>query len=155
MPYLKYCCEIWGNTYKSRVQPLHIIQKRAIRICQKADFRSHSRPLFYQLGYHWTYQHRMQGFGSLCQERGASRETTSLPTIHVPYAYEVFPTKICQSLIDRTFGSEIRTFKISSVSSTDLIITTATDSFGSISPGSQELNCRYRDEIYGFLLAAG
>ena len=27
----------------------HIIQKRAIRIYQKADFRCHSRPLFYQL----------------------------------------------------------------------------------------------------------
>ena len=49
MPYLNYCCEIWGNTYKSRIQPLHIIQKRAIRICQKADYRSHSGPLFYQL----------------------------------------------------------------------------------------------------------
>ena len=36
MPYLNYCCEIWGNTYKSRIQPLLIIQKRAIRICQKA-----------------------------------------------------------------------------------------------------------------------
>ena len=49
MPYRNYCCEIWGNIYKSRIQPLHIIQKRAIRICQKADYRSHSRPLFYQL----------------------------------------------------------------------------------------------------------
>ncbi len=49
MPYLNYCCDIWGNTYKSRIQPLQIIQKRAIRICQKADFRSHSGPLFYQM----------------------------------------------------------------------------------------------------------
>ena len=24
MPYLNYCCDIWGNTYKSRIQPLHI-----------------------------------------------------------------------------------------------------------------------------------
>ena len=48
-PCLNYCCAIWGNTSTSRIQPLHIIQKRAIRICQKADFRSHSRPLFYQL----------------------------------------------------------------------------------------------------------
>ena len=36
MPYLNYCCEIWGNSYKSRIQPLNIIQKRAIRICKKA-----------------------------------------------------------------------------------------------------------------------
>ena len=49
MPYLNYCCGIWGNTYKSRIQPLHIIQKRAICICKKADYMSHSRPLFYQL----------------------------------------------------------------------------------------------------------
>ena len=49
MPYLNYCCEIWGNSYKSRIQPLHITQKRAIRICQKADYRSHSRQLFYQM----------------------------------------------------------------------------------------------------------
>ena len=49
MPYLNYCYEIWGNTYKSRIHPLHIIQKRGIRICQKADYRSHSRPLFYHL----------------------------------------------------------------------------------------------------------
>ena len=46
MPYMNYCCDIWGNTYKSRIQPLHIILKRAIRICH---YRSHSRPLFYQL----------------------------------------------------------------------------------------------------------
>ena len=49
MPYFNYCCEIWGNTYKCRIYPLHIIQKRAVRICQKADYRSHSRSLFYQL----------------------------------------------------------------------------------------------------------
>ena len=49
LPYLNYCCEIWGNTYKSRVRPLHIIQKRAVRICLKADYRSHTRPMFYQL----------------------------------------------------------------------------------------------------------
>ena len=32
-----------------QLQPLHIIQKRTIRICQKADYRFHSRPLFYEL----------------------------------------------------------------------------------------------------------
>ena len=39
------------NTYTSRIQPLYniyIIQKRAIGICQKADYRSHSS-LFYQV----------------------------------------------------------------------------------------------------------
>ena len=44
--------EFVENTYTSRIQPLHnvyIIQKRAIGICQKADDRSHSRSLFYQV----------------------------------------------------------------------------------------------------------
>ena len=49
MLYLNYCFEIFGNTYKSRIQPLHIIRKRAIRICRKAVYRSHTRRLFHQL----------------------------------------------------------------------------------------------------------
>ena len=49
LPHLNYCCEIWGNTYKSRIRPLHIIQKRAVRIYLKADYRSHTRPMFYKL----------------------------------------------------------------------------------------------------------
>ena len=32
MPYLTYCCEVWGNHYKTRIQSLFILQKRAIRI---------------------------------------------------------------------------------------------------------------------------
>ena len=49
LPYLNYCCEIWGNTYKSRIHPLYIMQKRAIRICGHSDYRAHTRPIFYQL----------------------------------------------------------------------------------------------------------
>ena len=49
LPYLNYCCEIWGNTYKSRIHPLYIMQKRAIRICGNSDYRAHTRPIFYQL----------------------------------------------------------------------------------------------------------
>ena len=37
LPYISYCCEIWGNTYKTRVEPLYIIQKRAIRIILNID----------------------------------------------------------------------------------------------------------------------
>ena len=36
MPYLNYCCEAWGNTYKSRIHPLHMLQKK-----------SHTRPVFH------------------------------------------------------------------------------------------------------------
>ena len=50
MPYLTYCCEVWGNNYKTRIQSLFILQKRAIRIiCLNANYKCHTKPLFYQL----------------------------------------------------------------------------------------------------------
>ena len=32
LPYSNYCRVVWGNTYKSSLRPLCILQKRAIRI---------------------------------------------------------------------------------------------------------------------------
>ena len=46
LPYLCYCLEVWGNTYKSNLQPLYIIQKRALRIVHKSDPRAHTNDLF-------------------------------------------------------------------------------------------------------------
>ena len=65
---------------------------------------------------------RMKG---ISLDTSASNTGTCLPSILAPYAYEVFLTKLCQSSIGPTLGSELRIFKISSISSTDLIITTA------------------------------
>ena len=50
MPYLTYCCEVWGNNYKTRIQSLFILQKRAIRIiCLNTNYKCHTKPLSYQL----------------------------------------------------------------------------------------------------------
>ena len=49
MPYLTYCCEVWGNNYKTRIQSLFILQERAIRICLNTNYKCHTKPLFYQL----------------------------------------------------------------------------------------------------------
>ena len=38
-----------GPTHKTRVQPLYIIQKRAIRICNHLEYRSHTKPAFLKL----------------------------------------------------------------------------------------------------------
>ena len=32
LPYLAYCCEIWGNTYTTNVNCLYVIQKKLVRI---------------------------------------------------------------------------------------------------------------------------
>ena len=48
LPYLYYCSEIWGNTYKSSLQPLCILQKRAIRIIHNVTYHEHTNQLFIQ-----------------------------------------------------------------------------------------------------------
>jgi hypothetical protein len=49
-PYLSYSCIIWANPQKtSNLEVLHKLQKRAARIILYADYRAHSKPLFYKL----------------------------------------------------------------------------------------------------------
>ena len=48
-PYLTYGILIWGNTYKSTLNPLLILQKRAIRTITFSKFDAHSSPIFQQL----------------------------------------------------------------------------------------------------------
>lgn len=37
---------MWGNTYKSSLEPLYILQKRAIRIIHNVSYLEHIDPLF-------------------------------------------------------------------------------------------------------------
>ena len=46
LPHLNYCNEIWGNTYKVHIDKLFILQKRAIRLITKSDYRCPSLPHF-------------------------------------------------------------------------------------------------------------
>ena len=38
LPYLSYCCAIWGNTYISRLNKLIVLQKRAIRLIANVPY---------------------------------------------------------------------------------------------------------------------
>lgn len=49
LPYMTYCVEVWGNTYKTNIYPISILQKRAIRIIHKAPYREPTNPLFIKL----------------------------------------------------------------------------------------------------------
>ena len=46
MPHIKYCNIFWGNTYKSNVSCIYILQKRMIRIICKKHFLHHTNGLF-------------------------------------------------------------------------------------------------------------
>ena len=45
-PYLIYCVTAWGGTYSTHIEPLRIIQKRAIRTINKKPYLYHTEPLF-------------------------------------------------------------------------------------------------------------
>lgn len=48
LPYLSYCVEIWGNTYKTNLQPLCTLQKKAIRIINNTGHLEHTNLLFFK-----------------------------------------------------------------------------------------------------------
>lgn len=47
--YILYCIETWGCAYKTALEPIYILQKKAVRIICNAGYREHSAPLFRQL----------------------------------------------------------------------------------------------------------
>ena len=49
LPYINYCCEIWGITCKGTIEPLIILQKKAIRIVSKVGKYDHTNNLFNKL----------------------------------------------------------------------------------------------------------
>ena len=48
-PYISYGVIIWGNTYKTNIQPIVILQKKAIRIITFSHYRAHTSPIFKRL----------------------------------------------------------------------------------------------------------
>ena len=46
LPYLSYCVEVWGNTYKTKLNSIRSIQKRAIRLVCNVTKYEHTSPLF-------------------------------------------------------------------------------------------------------------
>jgi hypothetical protein len=49
LPYLNYCCEIWGNTLKTNLRPIELLQKKALRIICNASRYECTTPLFERL----------------------------------------------------------------------------------------------------------
>ena len=47
-PYLKYCVEVLGNTYKTNLYSLFIKQKKAIRIVCHGKYLDHASSLFHK-----------------------------------------------------------------------------------------------------------
>ena len=49
LPYLSYCNIIWASTYKTHIQKVVILQKRALRVITLSKYNAHTKPLFLKL----------------------------------------------------------------------------------------------------------
>ena len=48
-PYLTYGIVAWGHTYQSTVNPLFVLQKKALRLITFNNYSAHSNPIFHSL----------------------------------------------------------------------------------------------------------
>ena len=49
LPYINYCCLVWGFTYPTYMNKIEILQKRAIRLVDSQTRLAHSDPIFQSL----------------------------------------------------------------------------------------------------------
>lgn len=49
LPHISYCLEVWGNTYKTNIYPVFLLQKKVIRIVSKAGYLDPTNSLFIKL----------------------------------------------------------------------------------------------------------
>ena len=82
-PFLTYGIIIWGNTYSTTLQPLYILQKKAVRIMTFSSFDEHSTPLFRLL---------------------AIMKLSDLVTFHIAPFMHIFYNKLLPSYFDSFFN---------------------------------------------------
>ena len=86
-PFLTYGIIIWGNTYSTTLQPLYILQKKAVRIMTFSSFDEHSTPLFGLL---------------------AIMKLSDLVTFHIALFMHKFHNKLLPSYFDSFFNPVLR-----------------------------------------------
>ncbi len=49
VPYITYCVEVWGHTYKTNLNSIYRLQKKAVRIVKRVDYYEPTNNLFINL----------------------------------------------------------------------------------------------------------
>ena len=49
LPYITYCNLVWATSAKTNINPIFLLQKKALRICTGSQYLAHTNPLFYEL----------------------------------------------------------------------------------------------------------
>ena len=71
LPYLYYCNLAWGGTYKTDLQRIVILQKRALRIVNNSTYDANTSPIFKELKllkFHDIYLFQLGFFSVFTQE---------------------------------------------------------------------------------------
>ena len=139
-PFITYGIIIWGNTYKTILNPITVLQKKAVRIITFSHFQSHTSPIFKKLNLlklsdivklhtilfmHQYYNDRLpkafNDFFSLVKHkhryntRHASKITYTLPLIrtnHGLHSLRFYGPKLWNSV-----DEELKTLSVSSIKS--------------------------------------
>ena len=135
-PYLLYCNLSWGGTYMCHLKPLFLLQKRAIRVINGADYLAHTNPLFLSSGilkledlHIFNLCVHIYKFRNLYSEREHDHNTRStgnlVPTFQrtnltqrslfycAPLAWNVLPSDVKNSSSVRTFKKNLKFYLIS------------------------------------------
>ena len=139
-PFITYSIIIWGNTYKTILNPITVLQKKAVRIITFSHFQSHTSPIFKKLNLlklsdivklhtilfmHQYYNDRLpkafNDFFSLVKHkhryntRHASKITYTLPLIrtnHGLHSLRFYGPKLWNSV-----DEELKTLSVASIKS--------------------------------------
>ncbi len=89
LPYLNYCVEVWGNTYKTTINSLIILQKLAVRILHNAGYFGLTNILF--------LKSHILNFADLMKYKTAQ--------IMYRARYKVLPDNVQKIFLDKDVGS--------------------------------------------------
>ena len=71
-PYIDHCVEVWGRIYPSNVNPVYVMQNKAIRIILNAHYNEHTNNYFIELNtLKLFYLLKYKNLVSLCIKPGA------------------------------------------------------------------------------------
>ena len=112
LPYINYCCIIWGFTFPSYVHKIEILQKKAVRIIDGQHRLAHADPIFHKLSLLKVYDIAKQQlmllmYRKLCSSapkvfddlfmytNPKSYKTRHRQHFHEPFCKKHFRTRVC------------------------------------------------------------
>ena len=99
LPYLTYCCIIWGLTYNTYINKIFTNQKKALRIISNLPTYCHTSPIFKNLGLLNIHQHiQYHALTFMCQQRNNFHPNLYEEKLIIANKYHTYNTRNSQSI---------------------------------------------------------